>query len=152
MSKFKVGDKVRITNTGSVPQELISRSVGKIQTVTEADDDWGFFLTEQYQGGIWDANAELVVEKSLEDQLADAEKIVAELKQKIEDAKPKAAKLTPGTIVSRVEDSTMVKLGTDSWATVDTHIAKYPARNANIVVYRDEDIDRYGFEVIREGI
>jgi hypothetical protein len=150
MSKFKVGDKVRITNTGSVPQELISRSVGKIQTVTEADDDWGFFLTEQYQGGIWDDNAELVIEKSLEDQLAEAEKAVAELKQKLEDAKPKARDLPLGTVVDSDHDY-YTKIARDSWVVVDKSRKDSFKRSNTIVVYRDERLNN-GFEVIREGI
>lgn len=153
MTEYKRGDRVKIVNAKFQP--WVTELVGKFATV---ERDKGGYVTirdrdlDPSNSGIWKSNLELV-EKSLEDQLAEAEKIVARLKQKIEDAKPKAEKFPSGTVVKLSGDmhpGYMVKVSKDAWATLDKE--SKIERFDNIHVARDFNINDWGFEVIREGI
>jgi hypothetical protein len=156
MTEYKRGDRVKIVNAKRQP--WVTEIVGKFATV---EQDKGGYVTirerdlDPSSSGIWKSNLELV-DKSLEDQLADAEKAVAELKQKIADAKPKVSDLPLGTVIDSGRDY-YTKVAKDSWVVVDksrNHTFKRSDSIAvySIAVYRDNYLNEQGFEVIREGI
>lgn len=150
MSAFKVGDRVKITNSGNHAQKKLIEHVGKVFTVTGSSAYNGYFFAKGADpdaGGIWDDNAELVTDAPLEDQLAEAEALVASLKQQIEDVKPWAADLDAGT---HVKDwggcCEFVKVATDTWIYISQNkTTGYSEPFYSF--YRDKDIDAKNFKV-----
>lgn len=169
--KFQIGERVRVTNALNtqfwakgveftidqyIPDELFSHSSGWYKGSNAVQDGETF----QYphgdagnSGGIWEGNLERV-KPTLEEKLAKAKAVVAELEKAIEDAKPHARDIAVGThVVNNYhgygddEDSTYsdeyVKVGKNSWALVSREVEYFN----EIHVHRDVDIDRHDFEV-----
>jgi len=149
MSKFKVGDRVVVTDPAYSEEGLESN-------IIDIDDDY-FVLDKEnyidrgrYDGATWvtdrfrEYQLELV-DQTLEDQLAEAEQKVAELKQQIEDRDNFSA-LPVGSVVRSAYD--YVKVGKNNWVSL-----KPLTRRDNVTVWSDQDMGSYsGTVVIREGI
>lgn len=149
MSKFKVGDKVRVVNSTSTS----NRWIGEEFTVSEVLKYGAYPVrVSSYAGPFDESELELVEEqKTLEQQLQEAKSRVAELEKQLEEAKPKASDMTVGAIILREGDTTSryIKVGRDQWVW-------YRSREGQSAPYVDGwitpdskiDIE----EVIREGI
>jgi hypothetical protein len=168
MSKFKVGDKVRFVNKNGAQswaegveftvekfnKDKLGNSSGWYQgsDATRYGEPFDAYDNDLgNSGGIWEENLELV-EKSLEDQLADAEKIVAELKQKLEERDAPVTKRLPiGSVISTGVFQ-YVKLADNTWQAILTESGEpISAYLSGFSPYGD---DRFigKVEVIREGI
>ncbi len=159
MTKFKVGDKVRVVRNGTGSEKADSwigyefAVFGHTNNHLTAPMYWG--QDDDNRGPFYESELKLVnEEKTLDQQLEDAKNLVAGLEQKIQDAKPKAADFDLGAVVVLEGDygpdggSTHTKAGKDYW--VWSH-----KRNASedAAAYTDVQIDQFGIkEVLSEGI
>lgn len=152
MSKFKVGDRVRVVN--NVVEK--DRWVGEEFTITKINQPYLSFpidVDNKSVGPFAERELELI-EPTPEEQLAELEQKVAELKQQIEDAKPKLSDMGIGAIfregyVPADEASLFIKVGPNQWVWIDGgEAAKWCGRNWST----DEQVGRHFGEVIREGI
>jgi hypothetical protein len=152
MSKFNVGDKVRVVKAKDDGSPTTKEFIGKEGVVNQtggyfgynvkfADDVWAFYPDELE-----------AADPTPEARLEQAKALVAEIEQEIEDAKPKAQNIPVGSVAknARQHPGHFVKVAHNAWVTVS--VQDGASRSDEVVVIRDWSMNDWGFEIIREGV
>jgi hypothetical protein len=156
MSKFKVGDKVRVVRVKTLGAQRWLNNEYTVTKISKNDEmlSWPIYVDGTGAGPFAEDELGLVEQPSFEEQLEQAKQKVAEIEKQIEDAKHKAEKVSIGSLVKisqpYMHPGYMAKVAKDAWVTVSPDGVN--SRFDSVSVVRDYAINDWGFEVIREGI
>jgi ABC-type Fe3+-hydroxamate transport system substrate-binding protein len=144
MSKFNVGDEVRVVKSREDDSYTTKKLIGKEGVVIETGGIYGYSV--RFANTEWSFYPEEIeaVATTPEARLEQAKALVAELEQNIADAKPKAENIPWGSVVRLNDDTSIyfVKVSGNRWFA-----------NWGNVEYDNAEIASRGIaEIIREGV
>lgn len=140
---FKVGDNVRVIGV----TDGYDQFNGKTGVVNEVNGDdpyaWNTSVTiDGYSLAFAQNELELVVETTLEEQLAEAKSLVEHLEEQVKIAAQSSnpfSEFKPGHVHQTSDNDLFVKVAKNSWVLIGTPLDGQ--RSDEVVVYRDDYLE-----------